>query len=121
MKAQNMKSDAAIVTGTSFAAEYVAAVCGEIAIRVKELDLSVALSMRPQLVKRMLEDIAVPLGNRPPWEVGRGLVTMANAKKYLARVGKDRVTELCNELASKSTTLAQRAMHLRTLPPVLKR
>lgn len=69
--------------GTSLAAEYVNGICQRIVKAIKPLVPDLSKSEKPKLIKTILERMAQPIANLPPWEIGKGLVTKETAVCYL--------------------------------------
>lgn len=80
--------------GTSLAAEYVNGICQWIVKVIKPLVPNLAKSERPKLIKTILEDMAQPFANLPPWEIGKGLVTKATAVYYLNSLTDNKLKQL---------------------------
>ena len=91
---QEKSSEIKKIVGTSFAAEYVAARCAQIAKHVKTLLPDLPKTVRPKLIKTMLEEMAQPFGNHHPWEIGKGLVTKSIAESYLSSLTLARLQQL---------------------------
>lgn len=101
MESQKMSTETVDISGTSFAAEYVSAICREIVTRVRALRTELPKPLRPKLAKTMLEDMAKPFGNYRPWEIGKGLVTLPIAKEYLSSLTSAHLDQLCNRASSR--------------------
>jgi hypothetical protein len=71
------------VEGTSFAAEYISALCQRLVKHLEPRLTDLALEERPKLLKILLEDMAQPISTLPLWEIGKGLVTSTIAHRYL--------------------------------------
>lgn len=80
--------------GTSFAAEYVAAICNRIVKHIQPRLPNLPCHERPKLVKTVLEDMAQPFGNLPPWEIGKGFVSHEIAEQYLRSLSAEQLDKL---------------------------
>lgn len=80
-----------VTSGTSFAAEYVSALCGRVAKDVKRRLPNLPPGERPKVLKALLEEMAQPMADYARWEAGKGLVTHAIADEFLAGLGGDRL------------------------------
>lgn len=84
--------------GTSFAAEYISALCKKVVRRLESQLQSFPLRQRPKLLKIVLTDMAEPLPGYEPWEVGDGVVTIEIADRYLSALTSSRfarIVEMC--------------------------
>ncbi len=73
-------------SGTSFAAEYVAAISNMIGRKLHDLGVDIPSKDRPKFVKSIFQDMAQPLPNVEQWKQGRGLVTQEIAHRYLRQL-----------------------------------
>lgn len=69
--------------GTSYAAEYVTAICNRIIRKIHSHAGDLPVSYRPKLLKNILLDMAKPMVGYQPWEAGKGVVTQEIAENYL--------------------------------------